>query len=52
MFKAIFITLIATAPALAFARGELPKRKSGLWEIKTQTDAAKPGDQRRSGEER
>ena len=43
MLKAIVITLIATSSALAFAQGDLPKRKSGLWEIKTQTDAKNPG---------
>lgn len=43
MLKTIFITFIATSSALAVAQGELPKRKSGLWEIKTQADAAKPG---------
>lgn len=43
MLKAIVITCIAASSALAFAQSDLPKRKSGLWELKTQTDAAKPG---------
>lgn len=43
MLKAIVITFIATSSVLAFAQGDLPKRKSGLWEIKTQADATKGG---------